>query len=76
MIPDVLFLSLCNFPQLKPFRSPKTSDEMEGDKMQTIEMRSTGKAWAVEPAQQYSDSKQQDAADMRRMGKAQEFRVR
>ena len=43
--------------------------------MQSIEMRSTPKAWAVEPAQQYNDSKQQDAADMRRMGKQQEFRV-
>ena len=49
---------------------------MEGDKIQTIEMRPTGKQWAVEPAQQYSGSKQQDAVDMQRMGKAQEFRVR
>jgi hypothetical protein len=48
---------------------------MEGDKMQTIEMRSTGTAWAVERGQQYTDSKQQDAADMRRMGKDQQFRV-
>ena len=48
---------------------------MEGDDLQTIEMRSAGKHWAVEPAHQLSDSNQRDAADMHRMGKAQEFRV-